>query len=280
MDAMGVMAVTQREEREEGGSEGGSRRPRRSKEELRQLVMDAGRKVLAEEGLGLGAGEVTFKRVLDRVEADTGIRLTNASVIRRVWENQAEFQTDVLAAVAAAGDSAGELGSTADAVGPVLAALDVSTPEARLASLGEICRVAGHAAFRALVESDQWSLWVGVWVLGATSPSGSRNRRIREALVEGYLYGTERWGKLHGAMLPLLGLRARAPLTLRQFTVSIGALVEGCALRQVGAEDLDVVERPTGPGGALQEWTLFAVGLEALALQYFELDPEWVPPPE
>ena len=63
----------------------------------------------------------------------------------------------------------------------------------------------------------------------------------------------------------MLGLRPRAPLTLRQFTVSTGALVEGCALRQVGAEDLDVIERPTGPGGSLQEWTLFAVGLEALA---------------
>ena len=262
----------------DAGPTGEARRPRRSKQEIWRLVMDAGRKVLAEEGLGLGAGELTFKRVLDRVEADTGIRLTNASVIRRVWENQAEFQTDVLAAVAANGDSAGEFDLAASALGPVLATLDVSTPEARLAALGEICRVAGHASFRALIESDQWSLWVGVWVLGATSPPTPRNQRIRDALVDGYLRGTAMWGELHAALLDLLGLRPRAPLTLRQFTVSTGALVEGCALRQVGAEDLDVIERPTGPDGALQEWTFFAVGLEALALQYFELDPDWVPP--
>ena len=82
---------------------------------------------------------------------------------------------------------------------------------------------------------------------------------------------------MHGAVLPLLGLRPRAPLTLRQFTVSTGALVEGCALRQVGAEDLDVIERPTGPGGSMQEWTLFAVGLEALATAFFEIDPDWDP---
>ena len=239
--------------------------------------MDAGRKILSEEGLGLGAGELTFKRVFDRVEADTGIRLTNASVIRRVWENQADFQTDLLTDVAAHGDSAGEFGRAAAALGPVLATLDVSTPEARLASLGEICRVAGHASFRALVDSDRWALWVGVWVLGATSPPTAQNRRIRDALVAGYLRGTDMWGELHGAMLDLLGLRPRDPLTLRQFTVSTGAFVEGCALRQVGAEDLDVIERPTGPGGTVQEWTFFAVGLEALALQYFELDPDWTP---
>ena len=70
--------------------------------------MTAGLAILHEEGLGIAVRELTFKRVLDRVEADSGIRVTNASVIRRVWEHQADFQSDVLAAVAAAGDSAGE----------------------------------------------------------------------------------------------------------------------------------------------------------------------------
>jgi hypothetical protein len=35
---------------------------------------------------------------------------------------------------------------------------------------------------------------------------------------------------------------------------------------------------PTGPDGEDQEWTLFAVGTEALALRFFELDPDWTPP--
>jgi len=240
--------------------------------------MTAGLAILHEEGLGIAVRELTFKRVLDRVEADSGIRVTNASVIRRVWEHQADFQSDVLAAVAAAGDSAGEMGATLEALEGVLGALDVSSPDARLRSMSEVCRVAGLTAFRTLVESEQWSLWVGVWVLGATTPPAPDDRRIRDALVEGYLRGTDLWMQMHGAVLPLLGLRPRAPLTLRQFTVSTGALVEGCALRQVGAEDLDVIERPTGPGGSMQEWTLFAIGLEALASEFFEIDPDWVPP--
>ena len=240
--------------------------------------MTAGLAILHEEGLGIAVRELTFKRVLDRVEADSGIRVTNASVIRRVWEHQADFQSDVLAAVAAAGDSAGEMGATLEALEGVLGALDVSSPDARLRSMSEVCRVAGLTAFRTLVESEQWSLWVGVWVLGATTPPAPDDRRIRDALVEGYLRGSDLWMQMHGAVLPLLGLRPRAPLTLRQFTGSTGALVEGCALRQVGAEDLDVIERPTGPGGSMQEWTLFAIGLEALASEFFEIDPDWVPP--
>jgi hypothetical protein len=257
----------------------GSRAPRRSKEEIRSLLMAAGRALLDEDGLGVVAGDLTFKRALDRVASDTGVRLTNASVIRRVWENQADYRTDVLAAIAADGDSAGELGATFEALGPVLGTLDLSTPGSRIEALAEVCRVAGHASFRTLVESRQWSLWVGVWVLAATSPPGPHTTRVRAALVEGYHSGTARWGELHEAMLAVLGLRVREPLTLRQFTVSVGALVEGCALRQVGAEDLGVVDRPTGPGGSMREWSLFAVGLEALALQFFEPDPDWSPPP-
>jgi hypothetical protein len=37
------------------------------------------------------------------------------------------------------------------------------------------------------------------------------------------------------------------------------------------------IVRPTGRDGAPREWTLFAVGLEALARQFFDLDPDWSP---
>ncbi len=256
----------------------GARRQRHSKEELRAFMMTAGRQILDEEGLGIGAADLTFKRAFDRVAVDTGVRLTNASIIRRVWENQSDYQTDVLAAIASDSNSTGELDRTLEALAPLLGALDLSTPEARLGALGEVCRVAGQAAFATLVDSRQWSLWVGVWVLAATSAPSTDNRRIRGALVEGYLAGTETWGGMQRAVLGLLGFRLRGPLTVRQFTVSTGALLEGCVLRQVGAEDLPLIERPTGPGGSVQEWTLFAVGLEALVLQFFEPDPDWVPP--
>jgi hypothetical protein len=257
-----------------------SRSRRRTKGEIRELVMDAGRSILVEEGLGVGAGDLTFKRAFERVEATTGERLTNASVIRRVWENQADFQTDVLASVASAGESNGELNSTIEAVVPLFAALDRSNPEARLRSVSDVCRVAGEASFHAMVDSRSWSLWVGVWVLTATSSPTPHSDRLRRALVDGYELDTMRWGEMHGGLAAHLGMRIRAPFTLRQFTVAVGALVEGCVLRQIGADDLAMIERPTGPGGTLQPWTLFAVGLEGLTGQFLELDPDWVLPGE
>lgn len=53
-----------------------------------------------EEGLDAGSGNLTFKRVFERVEERTGTRITNASVTNRVWENQADFQADVLVSIA------------------------------------------------------------------------------------------------------------------------------------------------------------------------------------
>ncbi len=76
------------------------KRQRHNREELRALLLDTGRVMLREEGLGTGAEAITFKKVFDRVEEDSGIRLSNASVIRRVWENQAEFRAEVLVTIA------------------------------------------------------------------------------------------------------------------------------------------------------------------------------------
>jgi hypothetical protein len=248
---------------------------RRSREEIRLLMMTAGLDLLAEEGLGIGAEELTFKRVFDRVEASTGKRLTNASVIRRVWTNQAEFQDDVLSAVAMAGDGGGEMGDTAAAMIGLLQTVDVSTPAGRRRGLSQICRVGGEASLGALVDSRRWSLWVGVWVLAVTGPQSERGRRIRKALVEGYETTTDLWVGLYQALMNYLGVRVRAPFTLRQFTVSVGALIEGCAMRAAAEPDAPPIFRPTGPDGASEPWSLFAVGLEALVVQYLELDPDW-----
>lgn len=256
----------------------GNRQARRTKEEIRALLLDAGRSLLMEDGLGIGAAGVTFKRAFERVEATTGARLTNASVIRRVWENQAEFQTDVLAAAVSSNVSADEMAAIVEVLTPVLATLDRSTPAARLASLDEVCRLSGRTSLEAILHSPTWFLWVGIWVLGTTGPVTPANDRVRRALLDGYRLDTDGWEAVYAGLADHLGLRLRAPFTLRQFTVSVGALVEGCALRHFGAEDLDAIDRPTGPDGALQSWTLLAVGLQALAVQYFEIDPDWTGP--
>ncbi len=254
------------------------RRPRRTKADLRSLLLDAAQTILREEGLGVGTDGLTFKRVFARVERDTGLRLTNASVIRRVWANQAEYQTDVLLDTLRADDNTKEFESTFGKVVPLLAELDLSTPEKRWEGLREVCRVGGAANVQAIRSSDTWSLWIGIWALATAGEINEHKRRIQSALLEGYESIAGTYLQTYAALTEFLGLRLREGLTMRQLTVSVGALAEGCALRNRVDSAMDGIMLPTGPEGAPQEWTLFGLGLEALTMRYLEIDPDWEPP--
>ncbi len=258
------------------------RQPRQSREALRELLLGTGRAILIEEGLGVRTDTLTFKRVFERIEGDTGLRLSNASIIRRVWDNQADYQADVLASIAAA-EGVGEFENTMEALVPLIQGLDLSTPEGRVRSLREVCRVGGGVNILMLLESPHWSLWVAVWSMATADvppdeQSALYQQRIRAALLEGYTGFTQLWADAYRALADLLGMRVKPPLTFRQLSVAVGALVEGCSLRQRVDEEMEGILRPTGPGGEDQEWTLFAIGLDALVGTFLELDPDWAPP--
>ncbi len=258
-------------------------RPRMKRSDLRSTFVDAGLAILREEGLGGGADALTLKRVRDRVEATTGIRTTNASIIGRIWANQYEFQTDVLERLAA-DESNAEVEATVEDVAPVLAAMDPSSEASRRSTMREVCRLSAASNSRALRRSTDWALWVGVLAVTASGTPGSdtaleRRRRIDTALEQSFRAVTERMQMIYEAGMDFVGYRVRPGLTVRQFTVAVAALAEGCVLRErVDAASMNGIMRPTGPGGELQEWTLFGVALEALSSEFFELDPEWAPP--
>ena len=118
---------------------GRARRPRLARAELRSMLLEAALEILREEGLHTGSVNITFKRVCDRVQVRTGIQVTNGSVIKRIWENQAEFQADVLVAVA--NDlSRPELGLIFNALGPLLDEAVLSNPESRARPVQQVCR--------------------------------------------------------------------------------------------------------------------------------------------
>lgn len=69
---------------------------RRSRDALRALVLDAAADLLLADGPGIGAENLTYKRVFDHLEETQGIRLTRSSVHGRIWADQAEFQRDAV----------------------------------------------------------------------------------------------------------------------------------------------------------------------------------------
>ena len=254
-----------------------TRAPRRSREELRQLVVAAGKSILVEDGLRTGT-DVTFKRVFDRVEADTGVRLTNASVIRRVWEDQADFQSELLASVIADFDGAGHLGLITEMLEPLLAAFDRSSPEARWASVLEFTRMAAEAAIGARVGHRNWEVFIGVWAVSITTPKGKADPQLRSALAGGMDAAVSGLEAVLTVVHEHLGVRMRDGLTLTQHCESVGAMVAGFALRQASRDEPQVCKLPTGPDGQQQEWTLFGLALEGLAMRSVELIPDWEPP--
>ncbi len=246
-----------------------------TRDELRAILLAAGREILNDEGLETGTSNLTFKRVFERVARDKGVRVTNASVIRRIWDNQADFQADVLVAIAR-DVGRPEAGLTVDAVAGVIAEIDLSTAAAREAALREICRVGGAAQVEALAISMNWSLWINVVAVAFSMADSDRRERMQTALDEGYREVDRFWEETYRGFADLLGLRIREPWTVAEFTRAVTALSEGSSLRRRITGSSELTKLPTGRGGELQEWTMFAVGLEALVHRYFEPDPAFV----
>jgi hypothetical protein len=248
-------------------------RPRRSREQLRAALLQTGVAVLSEEGLAA----LTFKRVFERYEKETGDRLTNASIIRRVWENQADFRADVLVAIALE-ENENEVERTLESVYPILLDLDVGTLEARERTMRELCRLGAAANVEFMRRSGNWPLWTRIWGLAASGEPFGYRQRIEQALVTGYDAFNDRIEEVYMAMARLVGYRIREPLTLRQFTVAADTMGQGCGLRdRLDSRGMDGIMLPTGPGGEDQEWTLFGIAFEGLVKHFFEPDPEWEP---
>jgi hypothetical protein len=248
------------------------RRPRHSREELRALLLAAGRSILLEEGLGTGADALNFKRAFARVEAETGVKLSNASVIRRVWENLDDYQTDVLVELAS-DTSRSNVSEVAGVVAEVLAGSDLSTAASRAATLSVLCRVVGEALGDALRRSASWSVWINLWSSAVSSDLPDRHQRVLARLMESYDTISQEGEEAFGGLMTILGYRLREPLTIQQFLNAAGALAEGCSLRdRVDTRMLGIV-RPTGAQGEDQTWTIYGIGLHALIQEFFEPDP-------
>ena len=250
---------------------------RHTRDELRELILETGRTMLKEEGLSSGAAALTFKRVFARIEGDTGVRLTNASVIRRIWDSQSDFQTDVLVAVAR-GQNGAEIDAATEAIAPIVGSIDLSTLESREQALRDLCRLAGELNARAVRESVNWPLLIGVWAQTATGGENESRKRIEAALLSAFDGFTARIEAIYDDMARLLGLRLREQFTVRDFVVAEDSLSEGYGMRdRLDDSSRRVVVRPTGPNGELQEWTIFAVALEGLVRQFYEFDADLTP---
>ena len=238
--------------------------------------------LLWKRGLEGGAEHVTFTEVFALAERAWGSPINPASVYKRIWATQADFQRDVLLAAAASYPD-GEEGPTRIAAQHVLEAADLRTAASRAAVLSEVCRVAGEAHISALEASRPWQIWVGIWALTVSTPSMEDDEVVGPAIQRGHEKATLALQEFLEEFLQKVGYRIAAPFSCEQLALSIGALAEGLALRDRFADERVLrIDRPRNTPqvqddpdqASTTSWTLFGVAVEGLVRQFCEPIPK------
>ena len=245
---------------------------RRSRAELREMVVAAGREVLLSEGLGTGAEHLSFKRVLSHVAATTGVRVTNASVIGRIWENQEQSQLDVINSVAGIQGGRRRRRHPRGAGGrdPPDRPVD---PALRRAWLGELIRAACERYLEAASTSAatiQTALETDV----VASQTASADNRLITSFREVNDRLTARYADLYDLGLASCGWRLMDPRSMHDVASAISAVAEGVLLhRLVDPDALRPTVLPSEVTAGDVEWNTLAVTMDCPVEFYAEPDP-------
>jgi hypothetical protein len=209
-------------------------RPRRSLEELRQLVLATGVHLFLRDGLRLKADSLTYAAVFAHIRQTRGIVIHRSTVHQKIWCNQDEFRAEVLAAATRYGTD-----EPATATRQAMAAQTVTrNPD-------------GSVNVRQLILDNSLATVVAQLQVSATSPTFRRWQSIKAALLsepteqqaEALRRAVDRsYDELHAALeeiyrsvVPLVGLRVNPALGISEYHAYYLFLVI-CVTFSVGAD--------------------------------------------
>jgi hypothetical protein len=250
---------------------------RRTREETRELVVEAALDLVRQHGLGVEPTTISYQRVFDHLAKTKGVRVTRASVHERIWDSQEDFQEDVLLRVSRL---ASGVSGAAEAAAETLASSHFEHP---LALMRELGRTAPDAVLKIAAADPLFYSWVGFTLSLAKDSSTSDERRETLADASSREYsGTENSGaELVQSLAEVLGVRPRRDLFGRGedaflLIARLGlALAEGVTVRMRFREsELADIRLNTGPNGSEQTWSVFAAGYWALLNTFLEIDPD------
>ena len=241
---------------------------RRSSEELRALVVEAGRTVLYNRGLRATASHVPMTEALAELERTHGMTVSMGSIFGRgrLWPSVKEFQIEVLEAVIADQVSGGPNDSSLSLIHELPDMTDQPYAERR-DMLIELCRIAGqiNGYVREPEKDRTWTLWVATWTIAVTDRENGA--RLVPRLREGEDTMRSQFSELYEFMMAKLGLRVRAPYQIDDLALLAAAVTDGIALR-VGV----IPERVAAASNAHSDgdWNMLGLGLMAVALELIE----------
>lgn len=228
------------------------RRQRIPADKIRKEMFEAARKLVYAQGVQISLEELSFERVI----ALAGVPRSSAY---RLWPYKGDFVQDLLCDLAGPnwlGTAAFDQ-ETIDAAKRVVSdhADKLRSQEGRREVLLEAVRVGVARNFRAIMESNEWHIYVALNAsMGSTGDDESR-LRIAAALQHSEMTFIDRMSDFYSQMLAALGLRFRnEAYTVRHLAMAGASVVEGLALRRLLVKAVDEAKRP--PVVPEHGWTL------------------------
>ena len=238
--------------------------PESTLDDVRNSLIAAGSKLLSERGAELGLSRITLSDTIR--EANVSRSTAYRSLAHDELAPQAVLHQAVLTQLLGRYSKTTSTDAIAAAVTKEFERhthiVSDGSVQQRTTLLRSLIRIGANTSFLDLIGSPERSLLTAVYGSLQSSPEPPDWRH--EALRQGEANLTRMFSELYTGFSDLFDYQVRAPFTMEQL-VAIGAsLVEGLAMRHGFNDQIVMVDRATGPDGAIEQWSLFAIAFENL----------------
>ena len=244
---------------------------RRSRDETRTLMLDAGVEVLLRDGISLGASTVRYADAFKLLQEEHGIKVTRGSVHQRIWASQEAWQFDVIAE-SIHRDEAGRRQALNEAVAARVLELPADTAVERLNALAESCRVVSLAFLDLTTEQPSHRLFpviLAAWKASANNlPEFHRLGQVLREVQQDSRASYERnlvqlLEHLRIGVAPERGLSFES--AVRAHAINSTALAYSHTLRSLVDPALTEQFQVRCPDGELRAWNHLGLGIWLMA---------------
>jgi len=231
---------------------------RRTADETRRLIIDAGLQLLLERGASAGVQHIRLQEVLRSVGLTSGAAY-------RIWSDQDDFHRD-LAVEMVRLRFAEPTASATTAVGGILDGGGGMDDAIRAATFDHV-----RYASRFHLEPESRDSHAFITALALRTAAGAW-KELRAASAERHAESVADFCEFYAAIMTRFGYRMRTPFTVQDFAEAMAALGEGFAVR--AAEGLDhpmfeIADDEEAPAGT---WSLFGIAARGLVDAFMVLD--------
>lgn len=218
---------------------------RRSLDETRTLILDAGMELLSEAGYSLQGTDVLL------IDACRRAGLSTAGSGYKIWPTQRDFRVDLMRHVLyVANTTLLNTDRMVEAIGRA----------GEDPSLSTLIRVAATDNAEATIGAPEYFRNHAVWL------AAKSDAELRERFVEAQRVQLGMLAELYEGLLAIYDREMVPPFTVDIMTLAIASEVDGLASWCSYVDDVGVgdIVRPTGPDGGDEQWHLLGCVVEAI----------------